>query len=258
MIFKNKNSEYYELDYNTYDMSLKEKIAIVTISAIVLALIGFIFYRNRIMMIVLMSLFSLFAPKYIEKKKIKNQKRKINSQFKDALYALASSLSSGKSIENAMEDIVKDLLIQYHPKERIVIEFQLIHKKISYNTSVYDAILNFADRSHCEDIQNFASVLEVTKASGGETNKIIKRTARMITEKFEVKEDINLLVEGKKSEMRGLIFMPIFLVLMLSITAKEYMAPVFVTQMGLIGTTVSIILIVIGQLIANKILDMEV
>jgi len=258
MIFKNKNSENYEMDYNMYQMEVKEKIAIVLIAALILGIIAFIFYRRRFIMVAILSAFSLLAPKYIENKKIKLQKRKINRQFKDALYALSSSLSSGKSIENAMADVVKDLLIQYHPKERIVIEFQLIHKKISYNTSVYDAILDFAKRSHCEDIENFASVLEVTKTSGGETNKIIKRTARMITEKFEVKEDINLLVEGKKSEMRGLIFMPIFLILLLSMTAKEYMAPVFVTQMGFIGTTVSIVLIVIGQIIANKILDIEV
>lgn len=258
MIFKNKNSENYEMDYNVYEMQVKEKIAIILVAAIVLAIIAFIFYRKRLIMLIIISSFSLMAPKYIEKKKIKQQKRAINGQFKDALYALSSSLSSGKSIENAMADVVKDLLIQYHKKERIVLEFQLIHKKISYNTSVYDAILDFAKRSHCEDIENFASVLEVTKTSGGETNKIIKRTARMITEKFEVKEDINLLVEGKKSEMRGLIFMPIFLVFLLSVTAKEYMAPVFVTQMGLIGTTVAIVLIVIGQIIANKILDIEV
>ena len=246
------------MNYDVYNMQLKEKVAIVLTAAFVLTIIAFIFYRKRFVMIAIISGFSLLAPKYIVKKKIKQQKRNINRQFKDALYALSSSLSSGKSIENAMADVVKDLLIQYHEKERIVIEFQLIHKKISYNTSVYDAILDFAKRSHCEDIKNFASVLEVTKTSGGETNKIIKRTARMITEKFEVKEDINLLVEGKKSEMRGLIFMPIILVLLLSITAKDYMAPVFVTQMGLIGTTVSIVLIVIGQLIANKILDIEV
>ena len=258
MIFKSKNSENYEMDYNTYQMQIKEKIAIVLLAVFILSIIAFIFYRKRLIMIAIISSFSLLAPKYIEKKKIKQQKRQINRQFKDALYALSSSLSSGKSIENAMADVVKDLLIQYNKKERIVIEFQLIHKKIAYNTSVYNAILDFAKRSHCEDIENFASVLEVTKSSGGETNKIIKRTARMITEKFEVKEDINLLVEGKKSEMRGLIFMPIFLVLLLSVTAKEYMAPVFVTQMGLIGTTVSIILIVIGQVIANKILDIEV
>jgi len=258
MFFKNKNSEYFEMDYNVYTMGLKEKVSIIVVFAILFALVAFIFYRKRMVMIFLMSAFSLLVPKYIEKKKIKDQKRRINAQFKDALYALSSSLSSGKSVENAMGDVVKDLLIQYHVKERIVIEFQLIHKKVHYNTSVYDAIFNFAMRSHSEDIKNFASVLEITKTSGGETNKIIKRTARLITEKFEVKEDINLLLEGKKSEMRGLIFMPIFLILLLSITAKEYMAPVFSTNMGLVGTTVAIILIVIGQYIANRILDIEV
>ncbi len=239
-------------------MGTKDIFFIIVLAAIILAFIAFVFYRRRIIMIMLMSSFAFFAPYYIEKQKIKGQKRKINAQFKDGLYALSSSLSSGKSMENAMADVIDDLMIQYHPKERIVIEFQLIHKKLSYNISIYEAMLNFAKRSHCEEMENFASVLEVTKTSGGDTNKIIKRTARMITEKFEVKEDINLLVEGKKTEMRGLLVMPILLIVLLSITAKEYMAPVFTTQIGLIGTTISLILIAIGQFIANRILDIEV
>ena len=74
MFFKNKYSENFELDYNTYEMGLKEKIALIFLASIVLGIVGFIFYRQRLVMIGLMCSFSLLAPEYIKKKKIKLQK----------------------------------------------------------------------------------------------------------------------------------------------------------------------------------------
>ena len=67
MIFKNKNSENYEMDYNEYQMRWKEKIAIILLAAFILSIIAFIFYRKRLIMIAIISGFSLLAPKYIEK-----------------------------------------------------------------------------------------------------------------------------------------------------------------------------------------------
>ena len=258
MIFKNKNSEDFEMNYNNYAMRNIEKIVIIFISAIILVSLGYIFYHNRIIVLFLISLFSLLSPKYVRTKKIKNQKNEINMQFQDSLFSLASSLEAGKSIENAIEDVIRDLSIQYSTNDRIIIEYQLILKKIKYNTTVFQAFDNFANRTDSEDIKNFASIFEVTKDIGGNTNKIIRRTARIISDKFEINREIDLLVESKRNEIKLLNIAPVMIVLMLSITAKDYMEPVFTTTAGLIGTTISLILLIIGKVISDKILDIGV
>jgi tight adherence protein B len=258
MLFNNKYSENYEMDYNNYTMSVLEKVVTIFISAIILVIIGYIFYRKRIFVLCLISLFSLLSPKYIKMKKIKKQKEEINIQFQDSLFSLSSSLEVGKSIENAIEDVIRDLGIQYSSKDRIIIEYQLILKKIKYNTTVFQAFYDFANRTGSEDINNFADIFEVTKNIGGNTNKVIRRTARIISDKFEINREIDLLVESKKNEIKLLNIAPIVIILMLSIIAKDYMEPVFTTTVGLIGTTFSLILLIISKIISDKILNIGV
>jgi subtilase family serine protease len=55
MIFKNKNSENFEMDYNNYVMGNIEKIVIIFISAIILVALGYVFYRRRIIVLLLIS-----------------------------------------------------------------------------------------------------------------------------------------------------------------------------------------------------------
>ena len=258
MIFKNENSENLEIDYNIYKMGILEKIFIVAIFAILFIVLAYIFYRKRIVIIFLISLFSLLAPKYVKKKKIKKQKEEINIQFQDSLFSLASSLEVGKSVENAIEDVIRDLSIQYSKTDRIIIEYELILKKVKFNTTVYQAFYNFAERTGSEDIKNFASVFEITKEVGGNRNKIIRRTARIISDKFEINREIELLLESKKNEILLLNISPILIILILSMTVKDYMEPVFTTTIGAIGTTVSLILLLIGKIISDKILEIGI
>jgi tight adherence protein B len=239
-------------------MGTLEKMITIFISAIILVIIGYIFYRKRIIVLCLISLFSLLAPQYVKSKKIKKQKEEINIQFQDSLFSLSSSLEAGKSIENAIEDVIRDLSIQYSSKDRIVIEYELILKKIKYNTTVFQAFYDFANRTGSEDINNFADIFEVTKNIGGNTNKVIRRTARIISDKFEINREIDLLVESKRNEIKLLNIAPIIIVLMLSIVVKDYMEPVFTTTVGLIGTTISLILLIISKIISDKILNIGV
>jgi tight adherence protein B len=239
-------------------MGTLEKMITIFISAIILVIIGYIFYRKRIIVLCLISLFSLLAPQYVKSKKIKKQKEEINIQFQDSLFSLSSSLEAGKSIENAIEDVIRDLSIQYSSKDRIVIEYELILKKIKYNTTVFQAFYDFANRTGSEDINNFADIFEVTKNIGGNTNKVIRRTARIISDKFEINREIDLLVESKRNEIKLLNIAPIIIVLMLSIVVKDYMEPVFTTTVGLIGTTISLVLLIISKIISDKILNIGV
>lgn len=258
MLFKNKNFDKLEMNYNDYIMTQMERMFIIITSAILFFIIGYVFYRKRYIVLILISLFSLYIPKIIKKRKIKKQKEEINIQFKDSLFSLSSSLESGKSIENAIKDVIKDLKIQYLDCDRIIIEYRLILKKINYNKTVYDSFLNFADRSGSIEIKNFAEIFKVTKNTGGDINKIIRRTSRIISNKLEVKRDINLLIESKRYEIRILNIMPILLIIFLSVIASDYMEPVFITLFGFIGTTISIILLILSKVISDKILDIEV
>ena len=70
--------------------------------------------------------------------------------------------------------------------------------------------------------------------------------------------DISSILAEKKLEQNILSIMPIALVLMLSISAKDFMQPVFTEVIGRVIMTISLVLFAAAYFIAEKITNIEV
>ena len=245
-------------DYNYYVMSKKEKLLYTLIAAAALYVVGYIFYHSHILSAIL-SLFSLKYPKMRRKQIIEKRKNELNLQFRDMLYSLSSSLSAGKSVEMAFRDVIKDLMIIYpDPNTSIILEVELIVRRIEMNETIESALADFASRSHLEDVENFADVFQTCKRTGGNIVEIIRNTSNIINDKIEIKQEITTLLSSRKFEQKVLNIMPIGLILMLTLTAEDYMNDIFTTIAGRIAMTVAIIFLVAAYFISSKITDIKV
>ena len=246
------------IDYNTYVMTLREKIFCILGACAVIFAAGYIFYRNVLLSLLLMP-FGLLYPRIKTKEIIKKRKNELNLQFREALYSLASSLSVGKSIEMAIRDSLKELSIQYPDADTyILIELEQINRRVEMNETIEEALVDFAQRSHLEDIINFADVFAICKRTGGNLVQVIKNTSEIISEKIDTKQEINLLLMEKRLEHKVLNLMPILIVILLSSSAEEFMAPVFSEPAGRVAMTFSLVLFAAAYFISKKIMDIEV
>lgn len=256
---KNTNRNGTIIDnYDEYMMSLKEKIFYALAAAVFLFAIGFVFYRSVVLSLFLTP-FSLMYLKIKRKQIIKDRKTTMLLQFKDALYVISSSLSAGKSIENAFSDALKDLKILYFQKEvLIIIELQYILAKLEMNQTVEEILGDFAKRTNIEDIKEFADIFGIAKRAGGNLIDAIKNSSKIITEKIEFKQELNNILAQKKIEQKLLNIIPVVMILVLSWTASGYMEPIFTTIVGRIVMTIALIIIFISHMISKKIIDIEV
>lgn len=246
------------IDYDIYLMTIKERIFYIIIAALAIYVVGFIFYRSHSISLLLTPLAILY-PRIRTKDIIKKRKRELNLQFKEALYALSSSLSAGKSIEMAFRDCLKDLIILYPaPDTYIIREFQYIVIRLDMNETIEDVLMDFANRAHLEDVSNFVDVFATSKRTGGNIIEIIKNTSKVIADKIHIKNDIETMLSEKKLEQKLLNIIPIGLIVILSMNAADYMEPVFNTTFGRAMMTISIILLGIAFIISKKIMDIEV
>lgn len=245
-------------DYDVYVMSIKERIGYTLLAAVVIYLVAFIFYQNYIISLVV-AFAALLYPKIRNKEIIEKRKNELNLQFKDMLYSLSSSLSAGKSVESSFKEVLNDLSIIYPDSNTFIIkEIEYIVRKIEMNETIESALEDFAKRSHLEDIENFVDVFQTSKRSGGNIVEIIKNTSNIISDKIEVKEEIDTLLASRKFEQKVLVCMPIFLILFLSVSTGDYMYPVFHDLIGRIVMTVSLVLIVVAYFISKKIMNIKV
>ena len=98
---------------------------------------------------------------------IRERKRRLNYQFRDALNSMSVAVQAGYSVENAVSACVRDLEQLYPKNEDIVAEFRYIETQQRVSVPVEELFLDLGQRCKVEDIENFASVLYTQKRRGG-------------------------------------------------------------------------------------------
>lgn len=245
-------------DYNSYEMSLKEKLFYFLIAALSVYAFGFLFYRSHILSIILCPL-ALIYPKIKTGEIIRKRKEELNIQFRDMLYCLSSSLSAGKSIELAARELPEDLSLLYPDESTDIIrEVKYIVRRIDMNETLESAFKNFSDRAHLEDVASFVDVLQICKRSGGNIVEVIKNTSNIINDKIEVKQEIAAMLAERKFEQKVLNLIPIFMMLLLSFSAGDYISPVFTTLIGRVSSSIAIILLSGAYFLSRKIMDIKI
>lgn len=244
-------------DYNSYIMSFRERLLYTGGAAIVIFAVAFIFYRSVIFSALLVPL-ALLYPRLKTRDIIVKRKKELNIQFKDMLYSLSSSISAGKTVETAFREVLKDLSVLYpEPTTFILVEVRRIICRLEMNETMEAALSDFAMRAKLEDVDNFASVFNICKRSGGNIAEVIKNTSAIINDRIEVGQEVDTLLAERKFEQKVLNIVPILMILLLSASAPDYMSPVFSTGAGRLTMSVSIILLAVAWLISAKLSDIK-
>lgn len=245
-------------DYDVYVMTKSEKMFTIVVAAIALFAVGYVFYHSLILS-ALLALFAVKAPKIRTRQIIDKRKNQLSLQFKDMLYSLSSALSVGKSVETGIRDSLQDLQVIYpDPETDILVELGLIFRGLGMNNTIEDMFGQFAERAHLEDIDNFVDIFVTCKRTGGDLIEVMRSTSNTIGDKIEVKQEIETMISGKKYEFNFLMILPVIMVLFLTLTSGDYMAPVFTTIVGRIAMTAAIAIFALAYVVGSKIMKINI
>jgi tight adherence protein B len=254
----NEESTYNPLNYNEYVMTKKEHLLYIFAAGTFIFAIGYIFYHSIILSLIITPLAFLY-PKIKTKELMEKRKQELNLQFKDLIYSLSSSLSAGRSLESSFTEVLKDLSIIYPDEDTLVMkETRFIIHKLELNEPIEDILVSFAERTGIEDIKTFVDVIKSCRKAGGNLIEVIRSTTNIINDKIEIKNEIDTMLAEKKFEQRLMSMAPIFMILVLSLSAKDYMEPIFSTLAGRVAMTVAMITISITYFISQRIMKIKI
>lgn len=246
------------IDYSIYKLKVKEKVTYFLLSGFLLFIIGYIFYQNLIVSLVLV-LFAIFYLKIRVKKIIAKRKESLRLQFKQALYSLSSALAAGKSVENSFKEVVDDLKLIYPDSKTFIIkEFIIINNRFENGEPIENALLDFSKRAGIEDITNFTDVFVTCKRTGGDLVEVIRKTSNTIGKKIEIQQEIAVLVAQKKLEAKILSIAPFCIIALISFSSPDYMQPLYEPGIGPIIMTFALIILIFSYLISKKIMNIKV
>ncbi len=261
------------LNYGVYYMSAIEKIGYFLAAFAVGAAVGYLFYGGMardefgdpttatyFLNLLVMTVTGLIAGKLFlpvrKKQLLENRKKKLKTQFRDMLDALATALGAGRNVYDSFSTVYDEMKNQYEEGEFIIDELFLINTGIMNGVSIEDLLMDFAKRSDVPDIQDFADVFRICYRQGGNIKQTIRETCEIIGEKMSVAEEIETTISGSKSEQYIMLVMPVLLVAMIKLASADFAAN-FATPSGVVSTTIGMVMFVISYFIGKKLLDIK-
>lgn len=194
-----------------------------------------------------------------ERRRLKQRRlTELADQFKEAMVVLAASLGAGFSVENALVVSRDELVVLYGEDGMIVREFSRMIQQIRTNQPVERVLEDFADRTGLEDIRSLSEVFSVAKRSGGDLGGIMRRTAEVIRDKMQVKEEIRTMTASKQFEQKIMNLIPFFIVFYVESSSPGFFDQMYRTTLGRVLMSGCLAAYVVSFLLTRKILDIEV
>ena len=164
-------------DYREYHFTGKEIVKYLIQSILLCGALDYLFYQNKWLMILAIPVSVIFL-KVRKKQLIRERRKNLNYQFKDALNALSVAVQAGYSVENAVSACARDLERMYPKDADIVKEFRYMESQLKVSVPVEELFRSLGERCGIEDMENFATVF--TQRSGPEV--ICQKSSRHLRE----------------------------------------------------------------------------
>ena len=244
-------------DYEVYHYSVKEILKYIAESAALCGIVDYLFYKSMWVLVFMVHVSGMYL-KWKKKQLIRERKRKLNYQFRDALNSMSVAVQAGYSVENAVSSCVRDLEQLYSKDEDIVAEFRYIETQQKVSVPVEELFLDLGQRCRVEDIENFASILYTAKRSGGDLGNVLQKVARMLGDKIDVKKEIEATLAAKKSEQMIMSLMPAGIILYLRLASPGFLDMLYGNPFGIAAMTVCLTVYGLGYWMGKRIVEIEV
>ena len=243
--------------YHCYRFTSKELILNITFCSAFIGMVSYLFYHSVVAFIILMPVSILLLKK---KKSELCQKRKVQleKEFKEVILSVSANLQAGYSVENAFRESYQDIVMLYGENSLMAVELTIIIRKLSNNEQIEDILWNLSDRSGVKDIRDFADIFKVAKRSGGDIRGVIANTASVISDKQDVRREIETVMSDKKMEQTIMQYMPFAIMLYMSLTSPGFFDILYHNLIGVLAMTGCLILYIVACFMADKILKIEI
>jgi tight adherence protein B len=193
-----------------------------------------------------------FVAKFVIGVMAARQRRQFAEQLPDNLRVIASAMRSGQTFVGALRAVLEDAPEPSRRElRRAVMDEQL-------GIPLVEALSQVTERMKSEDFQHVAIVASLQRETGGNTAEVIDLVAETVQERIEIRRMVRGLTAQGRLSGGVLSFLPVGLLMLISLMNPSYVHPLFHTTIGLIGLAVGIGLVIAGGLTIRRITDIEV
>lgn len=194
----------------------------------------------------------LLAPYLYVQRKRSQRKSALESQLVDALSLVANSLRAGWGFMQSVGQISNRM------SPPISEEFTQVIQEVNLGTPAEESIQSMVRRTPSYDLELAMTAVLIQRQVGGNLAEMMDIIAHTIRERLRLLGDIASITAESKMSMWLLSLLPIFLLVIMSITQPDYMLPFLMDPRGRILLTGAGVLEVVGVVIMRRISNVDV
>ena len=183
---------------------------------------------------------------------INNRQKAFTEQLGDCLTTVANALRAGYSFQQAMDVVAKEM------EPPISSEFERMSTDVAMGVALEDAMEQMNKRVGSADFDLVVTAVLIQREIGGNLAQILDTISETIQERIRMKREIKALTAQGRFSAIVLLMLPFAMAAFCWIFNSEQMQ-VFVTEeAGRIALAVAIILEIVGYVVIQRIVDIEV
>jgi tight adherence protein B len=204
-------------------------------------------------------LLGYWLPKFWLGRRKGKRLKAFNSELADTITLLANALRAGSSFLQAVEMIVRET------RPPISTEFARVIREVNLGLPLDEALANLQRRVRSDDLDLMTTAIAIHHTVGGNLAEILDTIAFTIRERVRIKGEIRTLTAQQRMSGYVVGFLPVGLVVAMSIIAPTFMAPMLQKPPELLGLPAGMfilagggLMMLIGFVLIRRIVDIEV
>jgi len=222
---------------------------ILVIAPLAAGIIAYIFFKSGFIALAAGAA-GFYLPELFVKSANKTAQKKFEERYVRALEQMASSLRSGSSIAEAVNDVVKCRFVHMSLRYK----FAKLSSDIRMSVPLAEAFMNFAEDTGSEDAKDVAIAISVQSVVGGQEADVIMDIAKSIRNRIMMRKEIKSILASSTSLVRIMDFVPLLVIGYMAITSKGYVDIYFTETKFTILFVILLILPLIGNIVNHKML----
>jgi tight adherence protein B len=193
-----------------------------------------------------------FAPATVLRFLAGRRGKKFEGQLPDVLTLVASSLSTGFSLPQALDAVAKD------SPEPSAKEFSRALAETRIGADVADALDHMSDRMDSDNMRWTAMAIRIQREVGGNLAETLRTTAKTLREREELRRHVKALSAEGKLSAYILVGLPIGIFFYTMKTNREYIELLWTRPLGIAMLVAGVVFIGVGIFWMRKTVEVEV
>lgn len=191
-------------------------------------------------------------PKWWLKRKIAKRNLMFEMRLTDLTLGLANGLRAGAALPQSLEVVSRDL------GGPMTEELSLVLHEYRLGIDLPESLNRLCERMPCEDLSLLVTAIKLTMQSGGSLAEVLDRITDTIRERTDFQERLRTMTAQGKFEAIAMAAAPVVAFIILFTLDRELMMPLVQTTIGWCAIAAVVVLEVVGFMIINKIVTIDV